>query len=51
MNRSQTGALPYNPWPKLREAELLALVPARMEPLAAGLTMRGHTDTCTVVGR
>jgi streptomycin 6-kinase len=27
----------YNPWPERREAELLALVPARIEQLAAGL--------------
>jgi streptomycin 6-kinase len=35
----QTGALLYNPWPERREAELLAVVPARNEQLAAGLTM------------
>ena len=35
----ETGALLYNPWPERREAELLALVPARIEQLAAGLTM------------
>jgi streptomycin 6-kinase len=35
----ETGALLYNPWPERREAELLALVPARIEQLATGLTM------------
>jgi streptomycin 6-kinase len=35
----ETGALLYNPWPERREAELLAVVPARIEQLAAGLTM------------
>jgi streptomycin 6-kinase len=35
----ETGALLYNPWPERREAELLALVPARIEQLAAGLNI------------
>ena len=35
----ETGALLYNPWPQRREAELLALVPARIEQLADALTM------------
>ena len=32
-------AAAYNPWPESREAKLLALVPARIEQLAAGLTI------------
>ena len=35
----ETGALLYNPWPDRREAELLALVPARIEQLTDGLGM------------
>jgi streptomycin 6-kinase len=35
----ETGALLYNPWPDRRDRELLALVPARMAQLAAGLSM------------
>ena len=35
----ETGALLYNPWPERRDVELLALVPARIEQLAAGLSM------------
>ena len=37
--RYETGALLSNPWPERREAELLPLVPAQIEQLAAGLTM------------
>lgn len=35
----EVGALLYNPWPDRRDSELLALVPARTEQLAAGLAM------------
>ena len=35
----ETAALLYNPWPDRRDRELLLLVPARIEQLAAGLAM------------